>query len=68
MSTYPICDALNRSAIAQGAKSRQEPADQFYGDRTSGVEDSQGNKWWIGTHIADVSAEQMAQRIKAMAH
>jgi uncharacterized glyoxalase superfamily protein PhnB len=64
----PDCDALYRSAIAQGAKSLQEPANQFYGDRTSGVEDSQGNKWWIGTHIEDVSPEEVERRMKAMAH
>ena len=64
----PDCDSLYRSAIAQGAKSLQEPANQFYGDRTSGVEDSQGNKWWLGMHIEDVSPEEMAQRMKAMAH
>ena len=64
----PDCDALYRSAIAAGAKSLQEPANQFYGDRTSGVEDSDGNKWWIGTHVEDVSPEEMERRMKAMAH
>ncbi|HYV75564.1 MAG TPA: VOC family protein [Candidatus Binatia bacterium] len=64
----PDCDALYRSALAAGAKTLQEPANQFYGDRMGGVEDSQGNKWWIGTHVEDVSEEEMERRMKAMAH
>ena len=37
-------------------------ADQFYGDRTGGLEDPFGHLWWIATHIEDVTAEEMAQR------
>jgi len=36
-------DETYKRAIAAGAKSLMEPADQFYGDRNAGVEDSQGN-------------------------
>jgi len=63
----PDCDAVYRSAIAQVAKSLKEPAERSCGDRSSGVEDSQGNKWWIGTHIEDISPDEMAQRMNAMA-
>ncbi len=42
-----------------------EPADQFYGDRTAGVKDPSGNRWWIATHVEDVSAEELAQRAQA---
>ena len=59
-------DATYRSAIQAGGKSLREPADQFYGDRTGGVEDPCGNQWWIGTHVEDVSDEEMARRMKAM--
>ena len=41
-------DAAYRRAVEAGAKSLQEPADQAYGDRTGGVEDSLGNQWWVG--------------------
>ncbi len=60
-------DAVYNSAIAAGATSVREPADQFYGDRSGGVRDMWGNEWWMATHIEDVSQEEMERRIKAMA-
>ncbi len=51
----PDCDAVYRRALVAGAKSIQEPADQPYGDRTSGVTDSFGNTWYIATHIKDMA-------------
>jgi PhnB protein len=53
------CDAVYHRAIAAGARSVREPADQPYGDRMSGVLDPFGYKWWIATHIKDVSREEM---------
>jgi PhnB protein len=55
------CDAVYKQALTAGAKSVREPADQFYGDRTAGVADPFGFQWWIGTHIKDVSMEEMMQ-------
>lgn len=55
------CDAVYRQALQAGAKSLREPADQFYGDRTAGVLDPSGYSWWIGTHIKDVSKEELEQ-------
>jgi PhnB protein len=55
------CDAVYKRALDAGAKSLREPADQFYGDRTAGVTDPFGFHWWIGTHIKDVSMEEMMQ-------
>lgn len=60
-------DAVYKRAVAAGGKSMQEPADQPYGDRVSGVEDSQGNYWWVGTHIEDVSPEEMRRRYQKRA-
>ncbi len=60
-------DAVYNRAVAAGGKSVQEPADQAYGDRTGGVEDSQGNQWWVGTHIEDVSAEEIQRRYSELA-
>jgi PhnB protein len=51
----PDCDAVYRRALAAGAKSMQEPADQPYGDRTSAVADAFGNTWYIATHIKDMA-------------
>jgi PhnB protein len=54
------CDAMYKQALAAGATSLREPADQPYGDRMSGVKDPFGYKWWIATHIKDVSFDEMA--------
>jgi PhnB protein len=58
-------DAVYRKAIAAGGKSISEPADQFYGDRHGGVADSQGNNWWIATHIEDVAPDELERRARA---
>jgi hypothetical protein len=42
-----------------------EPADQFYGDRSAGVVDPVGNRWWIATHQEDVPPEELARRAEA---
>jgi uncharacterized glyoxalase superfamily protein PhnB len=52
----PDCDAVYRRALAAGAISISEPADQPYGDRSGGVKDVFGNQWYIATHIRDVSS------------
>jgi uncharacterized glyoxalase superfamily protein PhnB len=57
-------DAAYATAIAAGARSLREPADQFYGDRAAGVVDDAGNQWWIATHVEDVSREEMERRMK----
>ena len=51
----PQVDAVYRTAIAAGAKSIHEPADQPYGDRVGAVTDAFGNQWWIASHIKDVA-------------
>jgi PhnB protein len=58
-------DAAYERAIAAGATSIMPPADQFYGDRHSGVQDTHGNQWWIATHIEDVSNEEIERRMAA---
>jgi PhnB protein len=56
-------DALVAQAIAAGAKETRPVADQFYGDRVGMVEDPFGYSWHIGTHIEDVSPEEMKRRM-----
>ncbi len=58
-------DTLYRRALAAGATSLMEPADQFYGDRNAGVVDGAGNQWWIGAHVEDVDPEEMVRRMRA---
>jgi PhnB protein len=57
------CDAVYAKALAAGARSEREPADQFYGDRMAGVVDPFGFRWYIGTHIKDVSKEELEQHV-----
>ena len=57
-------DAAYKKAVAAGGRSISEPADQFYGDRHGGVADSQGNNWWIATHVEDVAPEELERRAK----
>jgi PhnB protein len=57
-------DSVYKKAVAAGGKSIGEPTNQFYGDRHGGVTDSQGNSWWIATHVEDVSSEELERRAK----
>jgi uncharacterized glyoxalase superfamily protein PhnB len=54
-------DAVYNRAVQAGAAALREPENQFYGDRTGGVQDSSGNQWWIATHVEDVSPEALAR-------
>lgn len=45
-------DHVYAAALEAGATSIAEPRDLPYGDRSAGVRDSQGNLWWLGTHLA----------------
>ena len=45
-------DKTHQAAVAAGATSLMEPADQSYGDRSSGVVDPTGNTWWIATRLS----------------
>ena len=40
--------------------------DQFYGDRSGTFLDPFGYKWTIGTHVEDVSPEEMETRMAAV--
>jgi PhnB protein len=55
------CDAMYRQAMAAGAESLREPADQPYGIRMGGVKDPFGYTWWIGTQIKAMTAGEIEQ-------
>ena len=59
-------DRSFRAAVAAGGKPIKEPEDQFYGDRSGGITDPCGIQWWIGTHIKDVSEQELARRFQNM--
>src|SRR2546429_13421 len=58
-------DMTFKRGLDTGASSVQEPADQFYGDRTAGFKDPTGNYWWIAQRMEEVSAEELERRLKA---
>jgi PhnB protein len=62
----PDVDVVYRRAMAApgAAKSLREPIDEWYGDRSAGVEDSQGNQWWLASHIEDLSPEELESRAR----
>jgi PhnB protein len=61
----PDVDATYRRAVDAGATSLHEPTDQFYGDRSAGVQDAFGNMWWIATHVEDVAPDELERRAAA---
>ena len=52
-------DAHYEHAKAAGAEIIREPEDQFYGDRNYGARDPEGHEWMFGTHVRDVSPQEM---------
>jgi len=59
-------DVVFQRAVQAGAKPLREPTDEFYGDRSGGVEDMCGNHWWIATHKEDVPPDEILRRQNAL--
>ena len=57
------CDAAYARAVAAGATSRREPADQFYGARVAAVRDPWGHDWSLHQHLEVVTPEEMSRRL-----
>jgi PhnB protein len=58
-------DASFAKAVAAGAKVMKPVADQFWGDRMGTVTDPFGHVWSLGTHVEDVSVEEIQRRAAA---
>jgi len=58
-------DAVYRRAVESGGKPVRELADQPWGDRSGGVMSPNGIQWWIGTHVEEVSDEELHRRMAA---
>ena len=58
-------DAAVERAVAAGAKLVRPVADQFYGDRTGGIEDPFGYRWFIATHKEDLTMDEVRRRAAA---
>jgi uncharacterized glyoxalase superfamily protein PhnB len=52
-------DAVFEQAVAAGARVTMPLDDMFWGDRYGKVEDPFGHQWSIGTHVRDVTPEEM---------
>jgi PhnB protein len=62
----PDVDSVVKTAVAEGAKILKPVQDQFYGDRSGFIQDPFGHLWGIATHVEDVSAEDMKDRMKKL--
>jgi PhnB protein len=60
-------DAFAARAVAAGATITMPVADMFWGDRYGQIEDPFGHRWSIGTHIRDVTRDEMRQAMQNMA-
>jgi PhnB protein len=58
-------DASVERAVSAGAKLIRPVADQFYGDRTGGIEDPFGYRWFIATHKEDLTLDEIRRRAAA---
>ena len=54
-------DGFVERAISAGAVLTMPVADMFWGDRYGQMEDPFGHRWSVGTHIRDVSQEEMLE-------
>lgn len=59
-------DAIVEKALESGAKLLRPVENMFYGDRTGTIEDPYGHKWFIATHIENVSRQAMKKRAAAI--
>lgn len=60
-------DSVFNQAVNAGAKADMQPADMYWGDRFGRLTDPFGHSWALGTHIEDVSPEEMKKRMQASA-
>jgi uncharacterized glyoxalase superfamily protein PhnB len=59
-------DAFVARAAKAGAKVTMPVDEMFWGDRYGKLEDPFGHHWSIGTHVRDVSPQEMQQAMKKM--
>ena len=59
-------DAVFDRALKAGATEERKVENQFYGDRAGQFVDPFGHKWFVATHVEDVTPEEVAKRADAM--
>ena len=60
-------DKVVDKAVKLGASLVMPVTDMFWGDRCGTVADADGNNWWIVTHIADPTPQEIRKKMKEMA-
>ena len=58
-------DKVFAQAVKAGATVERPLANAFYGDRTGGVVDPFGHRWYLAQHVEDVAPEEIERRAKA---
>jgi PhnB protein len=58
-------DAVVQKAVESGSKLLRPIKNQFYGDRSGTLLDPFGHRWFVATHVEDVSPEEMRKRMNA---
>jgi uncharacterized glyoxalase superfamily protein PhnB len=66
--SVPDVDATFRRAMAAGATSMGDPADQAYGERSGFVKDAFGNQWYIGTPLGPQSVLHSLRTVTPFLH
>jgi PhnB protein len=59
----PAADPVYDRAVAAGATALRPVEDQPYGDRSGVLADPYGHRWFISSHIEDVSTEELEKRM-----
>jgi len=59
-------DAVFAQAVKAGATSTMPLEDMFWGDRYGKVADPFGHQWSIGTHVRDVTPDEMQKAMEQM--
>lgn len=59
-------DAVVKKAVGAGATLIKPVADQFYGDRSGGLQDPFGHYWYVSTHVEDLTMAQIKKRAKEL--
>ncbi|HEX8770679.1 MAG TPA: VOC family protein [Acidimicrobiales bacterium] len=58
-------DTVFDAAVGAGATAERQVENQFYGDRAGQFVDPFGHKWFVATHVEDVTPEEMEKRAAA---
>jgi PhnB protein len=61
--TVEDVDKIFAKAVKAGATAEGPVMDMFWGDRCGTILDPDGNRWMIGTHVAEPTPEEMKKKM-----